>query len=86
MAASSDLQFIGGEEMYKPLCRECFNEESLAKEMKEIKNLNNQSVSSNESSEENSPMKESDWVTMKIDDYKLVVFVNKYWHYKMKYT
>jgi hypothetical protein len=26
---------IGGEDMYKPLCRECFNEETLAKEVRE---------------------------------------------------
>jgi hypothetical protein len=27
------LQVIGGEDMYKPLCRECFNEETITKEL-----------------------------------------------------
>ena len=26
---------IGGEDLYKPLCRECFNDETLVKEMRE---------------------------------------------------
>jgi thymidine kinase len=33
--SSNELQQIGGEESYKPLCRECFNEETLKKEFKE---------------------------------------------------
>jgi thymidine kinase len=32
---SQALQQIGGEDMYKPVCRECFNDETLAKEMRE---------------------------------------------------
>ena len=26
---------IGGEDLYKPVCRECFNDETLAKDMRE---------------------------------------------------
>ena len=30
---------IGGEDLYKPVCRECFNDESLVKEMREAQLL-----------------------------------------------
>lgn len=33
--SSQALQVIGGEDMYRPLCRECFNDEELAKELRE---------------------------------------------------
>ncbi|TNV76723.1 hypothetical protein FGO68_gene13107 [Halteria grandinella] len=32
--SSQALQVIGGEDMYKPLCRECFNEENISKELR----------------------------------------------------
>ncbi len=34
---SQQLQVIGGEELYKPLCRECFNEEEMGKELAETR-------------------------------------------------
>ncbi len=34
-ASSQALQMIGGEDLYKPLCRECFNDETLTKDMRE---------------------------------------------------
>jgi hypothetical protein len=35
MSSSQALQVIGGEDLYKPVCRECFNDETLVKEMHE---------------------------------------------------
>lgn len=35
MSDNNELQQIGGEDLYKPLCRECFNEENSFKEMRE---------------------------------------------------
>jgi hypothetical protein len=50
--------------MYKPLCRECFNEETAIKEIRESSRKfatetseNNMSASSNDTSKENSPAK-----------------------------
>lgn len=34
-SSSTELKAIGGEDMYRPLCRECFNDENLLKEVKE---------------------------------------------------
>ena len=34
-SSSQALQVIGGVDLYKPLCRECFNDETLTKDMKE---------------------------------------------------
>ena len=35
MCNSQSLQVIGGADLYKPVCRECFNDETLVKEMRE---------------------------------------------------
>ena len=39
MCNSQSLQVIGGEDLYKPVCRECYNDESLVKEMREAQLL-----------------------------------------------
>lgn len=39
MCNSQSLQVIGGADLYKPVCRECFNDEMLVKEMREAQLL-----------------------------------------------
>ena len=50
---SSELECIGGAESYKPLCRECFNNETALKKIQELK-IDDRSMTEQKTAE-NSP-------------------------------